>query len=62
MSDYTKDEIHGIFSPLLLDAIVRVLKDEINILRTEAGLSERTNQQVLNAIGAKLDEITPPEE
>jgi hypothetical protein len=39
----------------ILRAIVAVLLDEINILRTNAGLGQRTLNQAKNAIFTKLD-------
>ena len=53
----TREEIYRLFGPLLIEAIVLIIKDEINILRTNAGLPERTNQQVINAIEAKLNSL-----
>lgn len=50
----TREEVYHKFGPELLEAIVLIIKDEINILRDEAGLPERTNQQILNAIETKL--------
>ena len=41
----------------ILKALALVTKDEINILRAEHGLSARTNNQLLNAIKAKVDII-----
>ena len=51
----TRDELYRLFSPNLLEAITLIIKDEINILRVEAGLPERTTQQLINAIKDKLD-------
>lgn len=45
------------FGPVIIEAVVLVIKDEINLLRAEAGLPERTNQQMLNAIETKLDSV-----
>jgi hypothetical protein len=39
--------------PVLLKAIVLTLIDELNILRTAAGLQPRTTQQAITAIRAK---------
>ncbi len=54
----TREELYEKFGPLLLESIVRVMKDEINILRAGAGLPERTDEQVLAAIGSKLSPLT----
>ena len=40
-----------------MEAIVMIIKDEINILRQKAGLAERTNQQMIDAIENKLNEL-----
>ena len=53
----TKDDLYRRFGPRLLHAIVLVIKDEINILRTQHGLAERTNEQLINAIDNKLSTI-----
>lgn len=53
----TREQLYRKFGPILLNAIVMIVKDEINILRQEAGLAERTNQQLMNAIDSKLDEL-----
>jgi len=51
----TRAELYRKFGPLILEAIVMIIKDEINILRQKAGLPERTNQQLIDAIENKLD-------
>ena len=53
----TREELYRKFGPILIDAIVQIIKDEINILRVKAGLSERTNQQLITAIDNKLKTI-----
>ena len=55
----TRDELYQKFGPRLIEAIVLVVKDEINVLRVEAGLPERTNQQLLSALENKLTQVTP---
>ena len=45
------------FGAQMMEAFALVIKDEINLLRTKAGLSERTYQQIINAIKNKLDGI-----
>lgn len=49
-----RDELYESFGPMLLEAISRVILDEINILRTNASLPERNLSQVVDAIDAKL--------
>jgi len=53
-----REELYGKFGPMMLEAIVLLVKDEINILRTQHGLAERTNQQIMDAIDAKYNTIT----
>lgn len=53
-----RDELYREFGPLLLEAIVLIMLDEINELRTNIGLSPRTKQQVLNTLDTKLDGLT----
>ena len=57
----TREKLYQKFGPLLVEAIVLVIKDEINLLRTEAGLQERTNQQLLDAVDTKLSGLSIPD-
>lgn len=50
----TREELYCKFGPQLLEALAKVLLDEINALRSEAGLAERTGQQLIDAIATKL--------
>lgn len=54
----TRQELYRMFGPILIEAIVLIIKDEINILRTQASLPERTNQQIIDAIEAKLSTLS----
>ena len=54
----TRNELYQRFGPKLLEAIVLIIKDEINLLRTELGLPERTNEQIRNAVSAKLESLS----
>lgn len=56
-AETTRQSLYRQFGPKLLEAIVLVIKDEINLLRAEHGLAERTNQQLVNALQAKLDTL-----
>lgn len=49
-----RDDLYIKFGPKLIEAVVLVIKDEINILRQQHGLPDRTNQQLISAIDAKL--------
>lgn len=50
----TREELYRMFGPKLLEAIVLIIKDEINLLRAELNLSARTDQQIIDAIETKL--------
>ena len=50
----TREELYRYFGPLLIEALTLIIKDEINILRAQHGLAERTNSQIMTAIGNKL--------
>lgn len=51
----TRDELYRAFGPKLIEALADLVLDEINILRTQAELAERTKQQLGDALKAKLD-------
>lgn len=48
----TADNLHG----RILRAVLRVMLDEVNTLRTRAGVATRTEQQVATAILSKMEE------
>ena len=52
-----RDDLYKHFGPLLLEALARVILDEINILRNKIGLPERDLSQVTDAIETKLNEL-----
>jgi len=45
-----RDEVMSTFGPKLIEALALMLLDEINILRSKAGLSPRTLNQVFDQI------------
>lgn len=49
-----REELYRKFGPKLIEAMTLVIKDEINLLRINAGLSERTNNQIMTALNNKL--------
>lgn len=53
--EMTREELYKEFGPMLVEAIVILTKEEINIIRVELGLLERTNEQIIDAIGNKLE-------
>lgn len=52
-----REEYYSNFGPKLVEAIVLVILDEVNAIRSNAGLSARTVQQMLDAIDTKLAAI-----
>jgi len=54
----TRDELYRAFGPMLLEALACIIKDEINLLRAQHGLAARTNQQIMDAIDAKLQTLS----
>ncbi len=53
----TRDELYKQFGPKLLEAVVLMIKDEINALRIANGLAERTNEQLINALETKIENL-----
>ncbi len=53
----TREELYKKFGPLLFEAITRVILDEINLLRNQAGLPERDLVQVSSAVETKLNQL-----
>lgn len=53
----TREELYKQFGPILIESLILIIRDEINILRTNAGMTERTNQQIIDAIDSKLQTI-----
>jgi len=51
------EELYRSFGPKLIDAVVRVVRKEINTLRQEHSLPEYTLTQVATAIKDELDNI-----
>lgn len=54
----TRDELHRAFGPVFIEAIVRIVFSEINILRSRAGLEPRTLQQGIDAIENQLGQLS----
>lgn len=54
----TRETLFRSWGPQLLEAIVLVIRDEINTLRQLHGLPDRTNQQIITAIDTKLQGLT----
>jgi len=52
----TREELYKKTGYIILEVLGLIVKDEINILRAEHGLPERTDQQLKTAIENKLRE------
>ena len=46
----TREKIYRAFGPLLIEALVKLIFKQINILRVRAGLNELTVQQAMDAL------------
>lgn len=55
--DSTREQLYRRFGPQLIEAVVMVIKDEINLLRAQHALPARTNQQLVDAIDTKLADV-----
>lgn len=53
-----RQELYKRFGPQLIEAIVIVLKEEINKLRKDASLSEYTDSQLMTTIENKLNGLS----
>jgi hypothetical protein len=54
----SRDELYKQFGPQLLEALTLVTLDEINTVRSNAGLAERTKAQLVSAIETKLSALS----
>jgi hypothetical protein len=54
---YNREGLYHLFGAKMMEAVILVIKDEINILRVKAGLPERTDEQVRQAITTKIDNM-----
>lgn len=52
-----RDDLYQRFGPLLKEAVLLLMLQEINILRQEAGLPERTEADMYTAIKNKVNEL-----
>ncbi len=52
-----REQLYRQFGPKLTEAVVRVMIDEINILRTQHGLNERTKTQAIYSVQSELDAL-----
>jgi hypothetical protein len=54
----TREDLYKQFGPLMVEALMRLVFSEINILRQRAGLSERTVQQGIDALETQLSNLS----
>lgn len=54
----SRESLYEQFGPKLLEAVCLVMKDEINVLRQQNGLAPRTDQQLVQAVQAKLETLS----
>lgn len=57
-----REELYEKFGPILVEAVVQVVLQEVNILRVKAGLPERTSAEMINAIAGKAGDILSGQE
>jgi len=50
----TRDDLYRQFGPKLIEALALAIMDEINALRQQHSLADRTAGQLINAISTKL--------
>lgn len=52
-----REELYEKFGPYLIEAIVIIMKEEINLIRAQLELPERTNEQLMTAVKNKVDSL-----
>jgi hypothetical protein len=52
-----REEFYRAFGPKLTEAVVLVMKDEINSIRRKLDLPERNDNQIVSALQTKLNDI-----
>lgn len=55
----TRGDLYGQFGPKLVEAVVTLMLEEINTLRTQASLPTYTPQQMMDALDTKLAGLDP---
>lgn len=56
-----RDILFKQFGPIIMEAITRVIKDEINLLRSLHGLPPRTDEQIYDQITNHYGDLLPYE-
>lgn len=59
MADVTRKQLYGAFGPVFVEAVMDLILEQINTLRSQHGLSQFTKQQLANALKTKLDALDP---
>ncbi len=54
-----RDELYRHFGPILLEAMVLVLLNQINILRHQQGMPKITEQDLIDSLNNHLSELEP---
>lgn len=54
-----RDELYRHFGPILLEAMVLVLLNQVNILRHEQGMPKITEQDLIDSLNNHLSELEP---
>jgi len=54
-----RDELFRHFGPILLEAMVLVLLEQINVLRENQGMPEITEQELIDSLNNHLGELQP---
>lgn len=55
----TRDETFRQFGPILLEAVVLILLEQVNVLRKEQGMREITEQDLIDSLNNHLSELEP---
>lgn len=53
-----RNNFHGQFNAMLYEAMMKVLLAELNIVRVQAGLAEKTETELTAQIQTELDGLT----
>ncbi len=54
-----REELYRRFGPLLLEAMILVLLEQINVLRDNQGMPEITEQDLIDSLENHLSELSP---
>lgn len=54
-----RDDLYRQFGPILLEAMVLMLLEQINVLRVNQGMPEITEQDLIDSLNNHLSELQP---